>query len=494
VSTSEKLFAQAERATDWMNPILVKETRQAFKSRQFIITFFLLLMVAWLISAAGALWAGPALEYGTAGRAFFVFYFYVLAFAILFVVPFGAFRSMLNEKDHNTYELLSISTLSPRQIVSGKMCSALVQIFIYYSAIAPFMAFTSLLQGFDLALVTLYLVGALAWAICVSMISITLSTLSNQRQWQAMNTLAMVILLFWQFGMIFPLTALGMGETVPFDDPDFWWGLASAGVATASYFVLSMQIAVSRLTFESDNRSTRIRIICSIQFWGVWGFLLVYHLWNGSGSVDEHIVSVLAGISLFHWLVVGLFAATESEFLSRRVRRTLPRTSLIRWIFAPWFPGGSRGFLFMLAHLLALCLIVYIGDWPEWLSWVYAATLYVICFVGFGAFVGRMAHAVTPEFRPAHARVLTVLIAAFAMVAPYLVSALGLTRPASAYSLMFISNPFATLPVIADFGSSGVTDVILIMLGSTAGLAVIVNVRAILKGIFGVAPYRPPVA
>ena len=204
--------------------------------------------------------------------------------------------------------------------------------------------------------------------------------------------------------------------------------------------------------------------------------------------------SVLAGISLILWLFVGLFAPTESEFLSRRVRRTLPETSVLRWIVAPLFPGGSRGFLFMLSHLLALCLIVYVGAWPDWLNWVYAGALYVICFVGFGALVGRLAHAVTPEFRPAHARVLTVLIALFAMVAPYLVTALGLTRPTSTYSLMFISNPFSTLPVIADFGTSGLTDVILIMLGGVAALATILNLRAMLRGVFGVAPYRPPVS
>lgn len=493
MSTSERLFAQAERATDLMNPILVKETRQAFKSRQFIVTFFLLLVVAWLISAAGALWAGPALEYGTAGRQFFIFYFFVLAFAILFVVPFGAFRSMLNEKEHNTYELLSISTLTPRQIVWGKMCSALVQIFIYYSAIAPFMAFTSLLQGFDLALVALYLVGALLWAICVSMVSIMLSTLSSQRQWQAMNTLAMVVLLFWQFGMIFPISAFGMAETVPFDDPDFWWTVASLVIGGASYFVLSMQIAVSRLTFESDNRSTRIRIICSIQFWGVWGFQYFYHRWNGAGSVDEEVVAVLAGISLFHWTVVGLFAGTESEFLSRRVRRALPGSAALRWLIMPWIPGGTRGMVFLLGHLLALSAIIYLGDWPVWMNWVHAAVLYVICFLGFGAFVGRLAHRVTPEFRPAHARVLTVLIAAFAMVAPYLVSVIGLTRPIKHDSLMVISNPFATLPLVSDFGDSDLTRLILTILGGAAVLAVLLNARAMLKGVFAVSPYRPPV-
>lgn len=493
-SSSERFFAFAEQATDWMNPILVKETRQSLKSRQFIVTFFLLLIVAWLISAGGALLAGPALEYGTAGRAFFVFYFYALAFAILFVVPFGAFRSMLNERDQNTYELLSISTLTPMQIVWGKMCSAMVQIFIYYSAIAPFMAFASLLQGFDLAIVSLFLTGALVWSICISMISIMLSTLSNQKQWQAMNTLAMVVLLFWQFMALIAMSFELLVETIPYDEPDFWWSLAGAGVAGASYFVLAMQIAISRLTFESDNRSSRIRVMCSLQFWGLWGFLLVYHLWNGAGTVDEYAVSVVGGLCVFHWLVVGLFAGTESEFLSRRVRRALPTLAPLRWLVMPWIPGGSRGLVFVLTHLAALNVIVYLGAWPDWVDWIHAASLYAVCYMGFGAFVGRLAHSVTPDFRPAHARVLLLLMASFAMIAPTIVSRIGLTRSLGTYSLMEISNPFVTLPVITDLATPELTNTILQMLGAAATLAVVLNLKAMSAGLFGVAPYRPPVS
>ena len=72
MSSGEKFLHLIDYVTDRLNPILVKETRQALKSRQFIITFMLLLTVAWLISVFGTIWYGPAIEYGSAGRAFFV--------------------------------------------------------------------------------------------------------------------------------------------------------------------------------------------------------------------------------------------------------------------------------------------------------------------------------------------------------------------------------------------------------------------------------------
>ena len=47
----QRIDIWCEKWGDWCNPILVKETRQALKSRQFVITFSLLLLAAlsWTI-------------------------------------------------------------------------------------------------------------------------------------------------------------------------------------------------------------------------------------------------------------------------------------------------------------------------------------------------------------------------------------------------------------------------------------------------------------
>src|SRR5688572_30299426 len=115
-----------EKATDFANAILVKETRQALKSRQFVVVFMLLLTASWAASMFGLVMEGEAIAYGSAGRQFFLVFFTVLSAAVLLVVPYGAYRSLLAERDQNTFELLSITTLTPRQIVWGKLLSALV--------------------------------------------------------------------------------------------------------------------------------------------------------------------------------------------------------------------------------------------------------------------------------------------------------------------------------------------------------------------------------
>lgn len=462
MSTGEKFFQLTDYLTDRLNPILVKETRQALKSRQFIITFMLLLTVAWLISVFGIMVYGPAIEYGSAGRVFFSWYACVIGFATLFVVPFGSFRSMLSERDQDTYELLSISTLTPRQIVTGKLLSSVVQVFIYYSAIAPFIAFTSLLQGFDFPMVLLVLFIGLVWSISTSMVAIMLSTLSDNRQWQAMNTIAMIGLLLGQFFVGVPASGFALSEVIPFDSSDFWWGLGCWLVATFTYFLLAQQIAVSRLTFESGNRSTGIRIIVTMQFWLLWITLLAYGWWSGAMTVSDDSVFGMAIMSCIHWMIAGLIFSTEHEDISRRVRRSVPKSKLLRLVIAPWMPGGRRGLILLTVHLVALLAIVRIPllpdwihqtlplpNWDEWLSHaVTAMALYVFIYSGFGAAIGRLGQAITPEFRPAHARVLTILLAALAMVAPYLPAMFDLARPLSRDSVFLVTNPFSVLAVI----------------------------------------------
>lgn len=503
MSTGEKFFRLTDYLTDRLNPILVKETRQALKSRQFIITFMLLLTVAWLISVFGIMVYGPAIEYGSAGRVFFGWYAGVIGFATLFVVPFGSFRSMLAERDQDTYELLSISTLSPRQIVTGKLLSSVVQVFIYYSAIAPFIAFTSLLQGFDFPMVVLLLSIGLVWSAFVSMIAITLSTLSNSRQWQAMNTIGMIALLLWQMGMVFGLGVTALWESIPFDREEFWWTLICCLIGVGSYFLLAQQIAVSRLTFESGNRSSGIRVITTMQFWLVWSGVLAYGWWYGAINVEGEAVFVFAMLSSIHWMISGLVFSTESEHVSRRLRRSVPSSGFRRSVIAPWLPGGRRGLLLLTMHLAAMTLIVWIPYWPAWIhelvplpSWsapicnaVTAMALYVFIYVGFGAAIGRWGQAISPEFRPAHARVLTILLAALAMVFPYLFYLLEISRWPRFDSWTHVMNPFSAIELIVASEAGGssrhpeLTVLFLLMLSSAAGLVFLVNLKPMMNGV-----------
>src|SRR4051812_21430074 len=86
-----RLTAVGER----LNPILVKEARQALKSKQFTITFTLVLICCWAWSILGLALLGPDVHYlDSAGREMFYGYYLILALPLLVIVPYSAFRSL----------------------------------------------------------------------------------------------------------------------------------------------------------------------------------------------------------------------------------------------------------------------------------------------------------------------------------------------------------------------------------------------------------------
>lgn len=385
MSTLVRANAWLENASDWLNPILVKETRQALKSRQFIVTFLLMLIASWLISVFGTLAAGDSLEFGSAGRGLFTSYFVVLALAIFVVVPYSAYRGLLNERDQTTLELLNITSLSPRQLVWGKLWSAMAQVFIFYSAIAPFIAFTSMLQGFDVALVAFALGISILVTLCLTMLTLMLAAIPQNKHLQGLMTGVIFLGLLWVVGMIFGIAPLLLMETISFDEMEFWIAVGGMVIAALSFFFLFTQVATAHLTFEADNRSTGIRLACSLQFVLYWSFLaLAQRLLGRSSSVISGDIAAWAAVCVLHTAASGFFAVTESDFVSRRVRRGFPKTTILRLVAAPFLPGGHRGFLYLILHLAFIPVVLQslvggifaVGRWEGW--WTVTFLLYVL--------------------------------------------------------------------------------------------------------------------
>jgi hypothetical protein len=486
-----------DRIADRFNPIFVKETRQALKSRQFIIAFLLLLAAGWLVSLFAVLGGGAgSLEYGDAGRGLFSAYFVVLAAAIVVVVPFGAFRSLLTEREEATFEPLIITALSPRQIVLGKLYSSLLQTFLFYSAIAPFMAFTALLQGFDIAFVSMVLALGLGISALACMATLAVSAMVKGRVWQTIVSLGVLSGLVWAFGLTCAMTFGSM--LLDWDDPWFWWGLSCVVAAGFSYLVLLQQIAVANLTFHADNRSTGLRLICSAQFFLLWlviGGSVAYTGWiSGPSSARAEFAVVGATLSLLHWSMSGLFFVTEEDALSQRVIRRMPRSTVLRTLAAPFYPGGSRGLAFMLGHLailwaLALGLGIMDNTMSRGVGWAaLGAGLYLVIYFNLGAMVARWAMGWSSTVQPIHARVITLLLIALINVLPMFTMIFEDYYGPQSYSLIFLPAAPMTLDHLSRAGH--LRDVLL-SLSIWAGAMTLINVPAMLRGIREVAAADP---
>jgi hypothetical protein len=356
----DRLESLLDRLSDRVNPILIKEARQAMKSRQFVITFTLLLVCAWGWSFLGVALLSPGIYYAPGGREMLIGYYYVLAFPLLVIVPYGAFRSLASEREDGTYELLSISTLAPRQIVGGKLGSAALQMVVYLSALSPCVAFTYLLRGVDILLLVIVLVLVFLVSLFLSVVGLLLATLTRARHWHVVMSVAMIVglvMAFIYFSLGVTVGIIGE-EAIPVDQPMFWTIMAALMTGYLSIFSLIFLAASAQISFASDNRSTRLRIAMLVQYLLLVGWMSWFWFYD---RVEVGLVIFII-LSALHWYVMGAFMTGESRDLSPRVKRRLPKTFMGR-VFLTWFfPGPATGYFFAVASMFSATVLVVLAS------------------------------------------------------------------------------------------------------------------------------------
>ncbi|HEX5470670.1 MAG TPA: hypothetical protein VFW73_02230, partial [Lacipirellulaceae bacterium] len=350
------------RTGDWLNPILVKETRQALKSFQFTAMFILLLIGCWIVTMGGVAVIGPRIFYAAEGGTLMLWYYAILAFPLAVVVPYAAFRSLAEEREDNTYDLLSITTLRPRQIISGKLGSSVVQMGVYFSAITPCLAFTYLLRGIDLPTIVMLLAYLFFWSLGLSMIGILLATLTKRRFAHVFVSVGFVGSLLWLFAVAIVSTSIPMIQASYsyLGDNGFWVVVLAIATFYSTSFALAFFAAAGMISFNSENRSSPLRICMLVQTAAIIG-------WFGYGWTESNYemfaVLWLAAVSAIYWYVMGALLTAERSAMSQRVKRKLPQSFLGRMFFSWLNPGPASGYMFVVANATALALIGLIGTY-----------------------------------------------------------------------------------------------------------------------------------
>lgn len=444
------LDERLDQAGEWLNPILVKEARQAMKSRQFSITFTLLLTFGLFWSFLGVSMQMPGIYYFPGGQQMLLGYFLILLVPMLLVVPFAAYRSLAAEREDGTYELLSITALNARKIVSGKLGSVLLQMLVYYSAIGPCVAFTYLLRGIDVLSIAFVMVITLLLSLMLSLIGLFLASVTRGRHWQLMISVVLILgcgIVAWGWGMLAGELMFD-GGGLPVQEPDFWMALACAATAYLSYFWILFAATESLNDFPAENRSTRIRIAILVQlalYFGWYWFGLTMFEQNTTAP-PEGFLGVALLFAAVHWMLYGSLMCGEFPRLSPRVARQLPSTFVGR-LFTCWFwPGPATGYVFaattfaiFTVTMVSISLNFGMADWTSavWggLVWGYLATFLAI---------GRLIMIAARRFAP-RGFVLPVLINVLILLAsvavPLIFEAFSRDfRYSSEYSLLQASN------------------------------------------------------
>lgn len=350
-----------ERLAERANPILVKEVRQALRGQYFRLVFWLTLSAATVIGMMVLMAASATNE--PQGISFFSTIFGCLAIAAHGFVPFAAFVAMGSEWEENTYDLLVLSNLKPRQIVIGKLLAAGTQALLIYSAFGPFLVFAFLLGGVDLLAILVVLAASMLLSLGLSAVAIALSTSTQSKYLRIVAMAVLAAFLMWvTFVSMFMGTAL-VSNPGELSDPQFRIGLIAMFTLGLVFLSLPLAQACSRLAHPEENRSTPLRsltyllLVCGLG----WATYLVSRMPDRDATIGISIFSIIClGVGCMSFL-------TEPERFGRRARLGIPRSRFIAFVTLPVQPGATRALLWFLCGgvFVWLWYIAVNAIWPD---------------------------------------------------------------------------------------------------------------------------------
>jgi hypothetical protein len=447
---TSRLLQRLEEASDRLNPIVVKEVRQIVRGREFNYSFMVSLIAGLLVAFFGAASASGGM--GTYGQSVFGALTGCLALVALVVAPIGAFSALRNERLEQTIDLITVTALTPRQVIVGKLLAQAVKLGTIFAGMAPFVAMSFLLGGIDFGTIVATLAVVFLSALWVCAAALLLSTLARGRGFSGVLIAggAFFLLLFlggFRILQLLVMTLSGVGGVSFVGGPGTsgaagWWALAVAvtlGLATLVNLVL---LAENRLSSPVDDKATALRIGFFAQFvtiiaafWAVWYFVL---------PPIARVVDPIAVLGSLHLAVVAAFVVTEDFTLSRRVRLRMQAASAIwRPLDLVLRPGGARGVVYVVIQMVALVAVI------AWLSssdvsWVVAACAYIIFFTGVPTAVLRR---LRPGITASQVRVAILVLVSASLVLPDVLYYFVMRPDAFnlSYGARHLLNPFRTL-------------------------------------------------
>lgn len=356
------------RADDAMNPVVVKELRQAVQSR-FVTVTLLLFLVVLLVTIHLFLLnidmtSGGSLEHG---RDIFMAMQGIVAFTCIVFVPIYAGVRFAAERSADNVDLLFISTIRPSSIVWGKLVSSLLVAVLIYSAVLPFMTLTYLLRGIDLPTVFV-VVGLHALVILgATMASLFLACIPA--------TIVLKVVIGLIFGVALITTASytaggsaamvfsGIGSQL--NTTAFWVVSALIIEKTLLGVGLLFFLTVSMISPPSSNRAMPVRLFL-MAAWLIELVLtvVVAILATGIGGGFIDVDEVILGTWMVGWIMLLslalLVSICEREAWSPRVLRRVPRNFIGRTGMFIVSSGSAGGVLWCCAMAAITLLASYL--------------------------------------------------------------------------------------------------------------------------------------
>lgn len=383
---------------DRVNPIVIKELRQAVQGRflVWVLFGFLLLQMVFLggnlLSAdvSSSSWVSSR-----AGQQYFVLLLGILSGTCLLFVPVLTGLRMASERSEQNADLLYITTLSPRAIITGKFLASMLLTILIFSACAPFMTISFLMRGIDVYTIGFCLLIALTAVASAIQLSIFAACIPVGRFFRSVIGLAVLGALFFLFIMVMASSSdiLRHGATYAFGRSNFYWVLGSFALGVVAVVGLMFVLSIALITAPSANRAVPVRLFLTILF-------LICHIYALTSAFV-----IKSYRPLFVWSVLGalglsgilVFSMNEREELGYRVTRTIPQNFAARVLYYPFYSGVGSGFIWVLTTgvVMAVSALILANVHSGWKHW-YEMKREI--YVGAGIFCFALSYSVTGYF------------------------------------------------------------------------------------------------
>jgi hypothetical protein len=331
------------RVGDRINPIVVKETRQAVNSRLvagFLLLFLGVQLVVMLVAIASRDWSNLDEVNLRAGRELFTFVQGILLGTCLVLIPTMAGVRLAAERSDVNVDLLFISSLTPRAVLSGKLFAAAALALLIFSACAPFMTFAYVMRGLDVPTIFVVLAADYLAVLLATAFSLFLASVPANRG------LRILLGLFGLLGMCYlgagllglSSAFLRFGGRYDLTSWEFWAGFAAVALLTLGGIGLLFVWSVALISPPAANRAYIVRVY-TLGFWAaVAGGCCVWSLYLG--RPEPITVWGLIGCLLFSLQMV--VAVCERDHWGARVARRIPRNPVL-WVPAFLLYSGAAG-------------------------------------------------------------------------------------------------------------------------------------------------------
>jgi hypothetical protein len=392
--TAESVLKEKVAFGDRINPIVVKELRQAVQSRFVIAALLTLLSVQLAAIGIYILASGASLFSFDAGRQSFMMLFNIMQVICTVFVPLYTGARLAAERSDINVDLLFITTIKPSSVITGKMFAAMTLTALIYSACTPFMAFTYFLRGIDLPSIFISLcIGFVAVMACAQG-AIFVACIPVNRAFKIIfGLIAMIV-----FGLICFGTVLWVNEILRrgVTGRDFWQVITVVSLVIAFLIGLFFMLSVALIMPVAANRALPVRLFITT------AWLLAGAAALGDSLIEKHNWPVVVWMVAFEIvLALALFAAvSERDQPGRRVLRSIPKSLPGRAGVFFFFSGAANGIAWASVMIVLTLAIAWgwvksfprhnnLGDLIDGAKWMGGVCLYFFCYATTGALLRR---------------------------------------------------------------------------------------------------------